>query len=282
MPSLRVRRLSRMFALGMLATVFFTPQSSLAQAVVSAGGPRDQEGQEPAVRGQMFRTATKAPKAEKPEMVPGAAGSASSSVVNIRVDNTGVSSWKYRNPRNPPLVWDRKEPAPERFRLQFINATSGATVKVTLPQVTVPFVAVASDGRPFNPPSLLRLDVAAGRREAHRLVNLSRDLADKAQAYVKDEPSQRITCLAQFLADAARFNDLALGLVVSPEAPALEEPAVAKKRAEDARETASDGRRLRKTFVARARPRRPWFSLLRRHCGASSAEFLTSRRRGRS
>ncbi len=102
-------------------------------------------------QGQLVRTAQQAPNKTESDPV-------------IRLDNTGVASWKYRNARNPPWVWDRATPAAADFKLKFVNSTSGATVKVALPAVAIPAVPPGPSGNPpaLNPSSLLETPPATG------------------------------------------------------------------------------------------------------------------------
>lgn len=63
----------------------------------------------------------------------------------IDLDNTGVASWRYRNPRNPPLLFERP-PAnrpdlvafTEQVRITFDNLNAGAPVKVSFGMVVIP------------------------------------------------------------------------------------------------------------------------------------------------
>jgi hypothetical protein len=55
-------------------------------------------------------------------------------VVRVPVDNSGVADWKFVNARRPPFVAGRTA----NFRLEFVNATSGRTIKVSLPETTKP------------------------------------------------------------------------------------------------------------------------------------------------
>lgn len=177
--------------------------------VSAQSGPAAQ-GQGPGgvAQGTVIRTEAQQLQPEKKEVVP-IAGGGTAEAVAIRVDHTGVASWKYRNARNPPWIWDRSNP--ESFRLIFVNATSGATVRITLPPVAVPFISQARpDNRPFNPASLLGLDVRGARGEARRLVNLSLAAAESAiNASTGEEGAAReqVTCIAQAISRNALANE---------------------------------------------------------------------------
>jgi hypothetical protein len=216
------------------------PRSAAAQSTAAngaAGGERKEQAQ---AQAQVLRTSAEAPPVEN-VVTNRATGAEQYRPVTIRLDNTGVASWKYRNARNPPRVWDRAKPAPQDFKLGFANGTSGATVKVTFPQVAVPFVPERAAQPPqprvpeLNPSSLLGFDADGARAEARRLVNLALTYADDATAHSGEEsayvirlPREEdtyITTLASYLKVQAQCTDRKLTDLIEKRNPKAGEAA---------------------------------------------------------
>jgi hypothetical protein len=145
---------------------------------------------------QVTRTLSKAPDAEVPHSALTDAG-VTIQAVTIRLDNTGVASWSYRNIRNPPLIRERDAPLTGKFRLRFVNDTSGATVKVALPSVEIPGLDVVIDGltKTLEPLHLL------GEPEAANVpTGATKEVQEAAEKVAQEEAKRKQTAASELIA----------------------------------------------------------------------------------